>query len=235
MGRWNEAHEVKIAAQHRDRKRWNDRKRCSVISWWTIWGREKLRGGGTRCWMVRSCCWTSPTWTSRVSFNASTSLRARLRTPSNRPLCFLHDRVYEISDLDLLSISRFLSTPLGQPRPEREEEREIPTRLSARIQTAPRPKSPNYTVWTPLITFRFTPSMRVYVHSRLNEGDKGRLKRKEEKRERARSCCRFGQLLSEATTLEATMFRGGKERYSELRPARREDARLGNNVSFNRS
>lgn len=235
MGRWNEAHEVKIAAQHRDRKRWNDRKRCSVISWWTIWGREKLRGGGTRCWMVRSCCWTSPTWTSRVSFNASTPLRARLRTPSNRPLCFLHDRVYEISDLDLLSISRFLSTPLGQPRPEREEEREIPTRLSARIQTAPRPKSPNYTVWTPLITFRFTPSMRVYVHSRLNEGDKGRLKRKEEKRERARSCCRFGQLLSEATTLEATMFRGGKERYSELRSARREDARLGNNVSFNRS
>lgn len=77
--------------------------------------------------------------------------------------------------------------------------------------------------------------MRVYVHSRLNEGDKGRLKRKEEKRERARSCCRFGQLLSEATTLGATMFRGGKERYSELRSARREDARLGNNVSFNRS
>lgn len=32
VGRWNEAHEVKIAAQHRDRKRWNDRKRCSVIS-----------------------------------------------------------------------------------------------------------------------------------------------------------------------------------------------------------
>lgn len=70
----------------------------------------------------------------------STPLRARLRTPSNRPLCFLHDHgVYEISDLDLLPISRFLSTPL-----ENGEREEIPTLQG-------NSNSPNCTA---LITFR---------------------------------------------------------------------------------
>ena len=73
----------------------------------------------------------------------STPLRARLRTPSNRPLCFLHDHgVYEISDLDLLPISRFLSTPL-----ENGEREEIPTLQGNSNSSA----SPNCTA---LITFR---------------------------------------------------------------------------------
>lgn len=84
----------------------------------------------------------------------STPLRARLRTPSNRPLCFLHDHgVYEISDLDLLPISRFLSTPL-----ENGEREEIPTLQGNSNSSA----SPNCTA---LIMFRSPP--RFTLHPRV--------------------------------------------------------------------
>lgn len=147
----------------------------------------------------------------------STPLRARLRTPSNRPLCFLHDHgVYEISDLDLLPISRFLSTPL-----ENGEREEIPTLQGNSNSSA----SPNCTA---LITFRspsfYAPSACAFVQK---EGwsRKERGKKALEAVVASASCCPRQQHSSNYVSpfLKSGIFR-----------ARREE-RLGNNVSFNRS